>query len=144
MHLRFKGVNSERKFLVERVATPFKLVEYVFGNVTTYWIEKEILSTKAMKFIDDQTGELTSKKVDALATDLMCNTDVMNLESSGGPLQQDRKHTLGDSDKISNTGVNILIMCLRKYLSVSIDTAKKLKSYSIQIIDMQFFFFNTC
>jgi hypothetical protein len=92
-----------------------------------------------MEFIDDPTGELTSKKVDALATDLMYNTDVMNLESSGGPLQQDRKHNLGDSDKISNTGVSILIMCLRKYLYASIDTAKKLKSYSIQIIGMQFF-----
>jgi hypothetical protein len=130
--------NSERKFLVERVVTPFKLVEYVFGNVTTYWIEKEILSTKAVEFIDDPTGELTRKKVDALATDLTHNTDVMNLESSGGPLQQDRQHTLGDSDKISNTGVNILLQCLRKYLSASIETAKKLKSYSIQIIGMQF------
>ncbi|PKY56481.1 hypothetical protein RhiirA4_507299 [Rhizophagus irregularis] len=127
--------NSERKFLVERVATPFKLIEYVFGNVTTYWIEKEILSTKAMEFIDDPTGELTKKKVDALATDFIYNTDVMNLESSGGPLQQDRKHTLGDSDKISNTGVDILLQCLRKYLGASIETAKKLKSYSIQIIE---------
>ncbi|CAJ0626169.1 6891_t:CDS:2 [Entrophospora sp. SA101] len=53
--------NSERKFLVERVATLFKLVEYVFRNVTTHWIEKAIMSTKAMDFIDDPTGELTSQ-----------------------------------------------------------------------------------
>ncbi|CAJ0831198.1 18075_t:CDS:2 [Entrophospora sp. SA101] len=104
--------NSERKFFVERVVTPFKLVEYVFGNVTTYWIEKTIMSTKAMEFIDDPTGELTSKKADALATDLTYNLDVMNMEASGGPLQQDRKHTLNDSGKISNTGVDILLMSL--------------------------------
>nr|CAG8450894.1 11881_t:CDS:1 [Entrophospora candida] len=104
--------NSERKFLVERVATPFKLVEYVFRNVTTHWIEKAIMSTKAMEFIDDPTGELTSKKADVLATDLTYNLDVMNMEASGGPLQQDQKHTLNDSGKISNTVVNILLMSL--------------------------------
>ncbi|CAI2194327.1 13987_t:CDS:2, partial [Funneliformis geosporum] len=102
--------NSERKFLVERVSTPFKLVEYVFGTITTYWIEKEIMSTKATEFVDDPIGEPVSKKADALATDLTYNIDVMNMESSGGPFQQDRKHTLEDSEKISNTGVNILLM----------------------------------
>ncbi|CAG8576337.1 4066_t:CDS:2 [Ambispora gerdemannii] len=127
--------NSERKFLVERVSTPFKLVEYVFGTITTYWIEKQIMSTKATEFIDDPTGELTSKKVDGLATDITYNIDVMNMELSGGPFQQDRKHTLEDSEKISNTGVNILLMSLRKYLGASIETAKKLKTYNIQIVE---------
>ncbi|RHZ43930.1 hypothetical protein Glove_801g14 [Diversispora epigaea] len=45
--------NCERKFLVDRVSTPFKLIEYVFGNCTTYWIEKEVMSTKAMEFVDE-------------------------------------------------------------------------------------------
>ncbi|CAG8703769.1 13369_t:CDS:1 [Dentiscutata erythropus] len=49
----------------------------------------------------------------ALATDLAHNVDVMNMEISGGPFQQDRKHTLKDSEKISNTGVNILLTSLR-------------------------------
>src|SRR6266498_1693931 len=67
--------NSERKFLVERVSTPFKLVEYVFGTITTYWIEKEIMSTKATEFVDDPIGEPVSKKADALATDITYNID---------------------------------------------------------------------
>jgi len=62
----FPRHNSKRKFIVKRMATPFKLIEYVFGNVTTYWIEKNILSTKAIEFIDDLTSELIRKKVDAL------------------------------------------------------------------------------
>uniref|UniRef100_U9U6F2 Uncharacterized protein n=1 Tax=Rhizophagus irregularis (strain DAOM 181602 / DAOM 197198 / MUCL 43194) TaxID=747089 RepID=U9U6F2_RHIID len=95
--------NSERKFFVERVSTPFKLVEYVFGTIITYWIEKEIMSTKATEFVDDPIGDPVSKKADALATDLTYNLDVMNMESSGGPFQQDRKHTLEDSEKISKT-----------------------------------------
>ncbi|CAG8693662.1 9681_t:CDS:2, partial [Racocetra fulgida] len=126
--------NSERKFLVERVSTPFKLVEYVFGTITTYWIEKEIMSTKATEFVDNPIGTPVSKKADALATDLTNNIDVMNMESSGGPFQQDRKHTLEDSEKISNTGVNILLTSLRKYLGASIETAKKLKTFNIQIV----------
>ncbi|PKK65747.1 hypothetical protein RhiirC2_785706 [Rhizophagus irregularis] len=127
--------NSERKFLVERVSTPFKLVEYVFGTIITYWIEKEIMSTKATEFVDDPIGDPVSKKADALATDLTYNLDVMNMESSGGPFQQDRKHTLEDSEKISNTGVNILLTSLRKYLCASVETAKKLKTYNIQIVE---------
>ncbi|CAG8603628.1 4402_t:CDS:2 [Acaulospora colombiana] len=125
--------NSERKFLVERVSTPFKLVEYVFGTIMTYWIEKEIMSTKATEFVDNPVDEPISKKADALVTDLAYNIDVMNMESSGGPFQQDRKHTLEDSEKISNTGVNILLTSLRKYLGASVETAKKLKAFNIQI-----------
>ncbi|RUP50584.1 hypothetical protein BC936DRAFT_138543, partial [Jimgerdemannia flammicorona] len=106
--------SSERKFLVERVATPFKLVEYVFGHATIHWIEKEIMSTKAVEFVDDPTGDITSKKADALATDFVYNVDVMSMESSGGPLQQNRKHTLDDSNKIIHTGVAILLACLRR------------------------------
>ncbi|CAG8700907.1 3467_t:CDS:2, partial [Funneliformis mosseae] len=125
--------NSERKFLVERVITPFKLVEYMFGDVTMFWIEKEIMSTKAVEFVDDPTGELTIKRADALGIDLVYNTDVMNMESSGGPLQQNRKHTLGDSKKITDTGADILYACLRKYLDASIETAMKLKTYKDRI-----------
>ncbi|CAG8725402.1 7424_t:CDS:2, partial [Acaulospora morrowiae] len=127
--------NSERKFLVERVSTPFKLVEYVFGTIITYWVEKEIMSTKATEFVDNPIDEPVSKKADALVTDLTYNIDVMNMESSGGPFQQDRKHTLEDSEKISNTGVNILLTSLRKYLGASVETAKKLKTFNIQIVE---------
>ena len=102
-------------------------------------IEKKILLTKAIEFIDNPISEFTLKEVDALATNLIYNMGVINLKSLGGPLQQDHKHTLEDSDKISNTGVDILLQCLQRYLRASIETAKKLKSYSIQIIGMQFF-----
>ncbi|CAG8795286.1 9588_t:CDS:2, partial [Dentiscutata erythropus] len=126
--------NSERKFLVERVSTPFKLVEYAFGTITTYWIEKVIMSTKAAEFTDNPIGELVTKKADVLATDLAHNVDIMNMEISGGPFQQDRKHTLKVSEKISNIRVNILLTSLRKYLCTSVVTAKKLKTFNIQVI----------
>ena len=44
------------------------------------------------------TIPIRSKKADALVTDLTYNIDVI-MEASGGPLQQDRKHTLEDSKK---------------------------------------------
>ncbi|CAG8530323.1 406_t:CDS:2 [Cetraspora pellucida] len=74
--------NSERKFLVERVSTSFKLVEYVFGTIMTYWIKKEIMLTKATEFVDDPICEPVSKKANALVTDLTYNIDMMNMESS--------------------------------------------------------------
>ncbi|CAG8602251.1 1833_t:CDS:2 [Funneliformis mosseae] len=67
-------------------------------TITMYWIEKEIMSTKVTEFVDDPICEPVSKKADALVTDLIYNIDVMNMESSGGPFQQDRKHTFKDSE----------------------------------------------
>ena len=103
------------------------------------------MSTKSVEFIDNPMDDLTRKKVDALATDLIYNTDVMNIEASGGHLQQDHKHTIEDSEKVTRTGVDILLACLRKYLDASSETAKKLKTYSIQVLELFFvvcFFFN--
>ena len=79
----------------------------MFGSIMIYWIdEKEIMSIKAIEFVDDLIGEPVLKKADALAIDFTYNIDIMNMKSSGGLFQQDRKHTLEDSEKISNTGVN--------------------------------------
>src|ERR1051325_6798989 len=97
------------------------------------------MSTKAAEFIDDPSGDLPQKKANGLATDLMYNADVMIMESSGGPLQQDRKHTQDDSVKLTNGGVSILLACLRKYLGASAETAKKLKTYSIQVIGIKIY-----
>ncbi|CAG8689398.1 15988_t:CDS:2, partial [Funneliformis mosseae] len=79
--------NSERKFLVKRVSTSFKFIEYIFGTITIYWIEKKIMSTKATEFVDDLICEPVSKKADALAIDLTYNIDVINMESSEGLFQ---------------------------------------------------------
>ncbi|CAG8517673.1 10347_t:CDS:10 [Paraglomus occultum] len=88
------------------VSTAFKLVGYVFGIVSIL------------------IGDPVSKKAGALATDLIQYVDAMNMmESSEGPLQQARKHTLDDSEKLSNTGVNILLTSLLELVS-----AKRLKS----------------
>ena len=97
------------------------------------------MSTKAAEFIDDPSGNLTRKKADGLAIDLVYNADVMIMESSGGPLQQDRKHTQDDSVKLTNGSVSILLACLRKYLGASAETTKKLKTYSIQVIGIKIY-----
>ncbi|CAG8717748.1 5987_t:CDS:2, partial [Ambispora leptoticha] len=77
-----KPILTPQKFSVisSKVSTPFKLVEYVFGIVTTNWIEKEIISTKASEFVDDPICNPISKKADALATDLIYNIDIMNMK----------------------------------------------------------------
>ncbi|KAF0492576.1 hypothetical protein F8M41_021600 [Gigaspora margarita] len=109
--LQSENITDQDKKLYEifEVLTPFKLVKYVFRTITIYWIEKEIISTKATEFVDNPIGELVSKKANALATDLIYNIDVINMESLGGLFQQDRKHTFKDSEKIFNTETNILL-----------------------------------
>jgi hypothetical protein len=62
----FIRYNSERKFFIKRVLISFKLIKYVFRTITIYWIEKEIISTKIMKFVNNLIGKPVLKKTDTL------------------------------------------------------------------------------
>ncbi|RUS27258.1 hypothetical protein BC938DRAFT_483507 [Jimgerdemannia flammicorona] len=127
---------SERKFLLERVSIPFKYVEYVFGLVTFHWVEKNMLFTKALQFVDDPDKPTTTYKVDALAIVKTNHREFATIEASGGPIEQDRSHTLGDTEKALLEGVELLQGTLQQYLDASLETAKKLKFYTMQIIGM--------
>ncbi|CAG8713724.1 18819_t:CDS:2, partial [Gigaspora margarita] len=133
--LQSENITDQDKKLYEifEVLTPFKLVKYVFRTITIYWIEKEIILTKATEFVDNPIGELVSKKANVLATDLIYNIDVINIESLEGPFQQDRKHTFKDLEKIFNTEANILLTSFLKYLGANIETTKKFKTLIIEV-----------
>ncbi|CAG8617981.1 1635_t:CDS:2 [Funneliformis mosseae] len=85
----------------------------IFEIMLKELIEKKIIST--VKFVDDPTGELMIKRADALRIDLIYNIDVMNMKSFSGLLQQNRKHTLGDSKKIIDTGEYMRVFELISY-----------------------------
>ena len=58
------------------------------------------------------------------------------IEVSGGPIEQDRPHILGDTKKTLLEGGEMLQGTLQRYLAASLETAKTLKFYTMQIIAM--------
>ena len=52
------------------------------------------------------------------------------IEVSGGPIEQDRPHTLEDTKKTLLEGCEMLQGTLQQYLGASLDAAKKLKFYT--------------
>ncbi|CAG8619066.1 11070_t:CDS:2, partial [Paraglomus brasilianum] len=113
---------SERKFLVEQVSTIFEYIESVFGLVMFYCLF--IILKK----------EMTTYKVDALAIAKMTHREFAIIEASGGLSMQDRQHTLDDTEKTLLEGAEMLQGTLQQYLDASIEIARKLKFYTIQII----------
>ncbi|CAG8538547.1 6351_t:CDS:10 [Ambispora gerdemannii] len=110
---------SERKFILEQVSIPFKYIEYVFELVTFNWVGKNMMMTKALQFVEDPDKKTTTYKT---------------IEVSGGPIEQDRPHTLGDTKKTLLEGCEMLQGTLQQYLDASLDAAKKLKFYTMQVI----------
>ncbi|CAG8561573.1 8183_t:CDS:10, partial [Ambispora leptoticha] len=99
---------SERKFILEQVSIPFKYIEYVFELVTFNWVEKNMMMTKALQFVEDPDKKTTTYKVDALAIVKENRREFATIEVSGGPIEQDRPHTLGDTKKTLLEGCEML------------------------------------
>ncbi|CAG8594151.1 5960_t:CDS:10, partial [Ambispora leptoticha] len=125
---------SERKFLVEQVSIIFKYIEYVIGLMTFHWIEKHMMFTKALQFVYEPDKQTTTYKVDALAVAKITQREFATIEASGGPSMQDRQHTLEDTEKTLLEGAEMLQGTLQQYLDASVETAMKLKFYTMQII----------
>jgi hypothetical protein len=125
---------SERKFILEQVSLPFKYIEYVFGLVTFNWVEKNMMMTKALQFVEDPDKKTTTYKVDALAIVKENHREFATIEVSGGPIEQDRPHTLGDTKKTLMEGCEMLQGTLQQYLDASLEAAKQLKFYTMQVI----------
>ena len=74
--------------------------------------------------------------MDALAIAKMTHREFATIEASGGLSMQDRQHTLDDTEKTLLEGAEMLQGTLQQYLDASIEIARKLKFYTIQIIGM--------
>ncbi|CAG8636258.1 8683_t:CDS:2 [Funneliformis mosseae] len=94
---------SERKFLLEQVSFPFKYIEYVFDLV-----EKNMMITKALQFVEDLDKKAMTYKVDILAIVKENHREFVTIGVSGRPIEQDRPHTLEDTKKILLEGGEML------------------------------------
>src|SRR4051794_2971760 len=86
-----------------------------------------MMMTKALQFVEDPDKKTTTYKVDALAIVKENHREFATIEVSGGPIEQDRPHTLGDTKKTLLEGCEMLQGTLQQYLDASLDTAKKTK-----------------
>ncbi|KAG1623741.1 hypothetical protein G6F45_010687 [Rhizopus arrhizus] len=105
------------------------------------WCETEFHSTKTLNLVDydyDLRGAPPSKNIDALGIlSTQNNMELIVVESSSGRLKEHTSHTIEDSLKVLECGVAALKKEAIHYKNASLDTFKKLKVYSVQIIKTQ-------
>ncbi|CAJ0835094.1 7319_t:CDS:2 [Entrophospora sp. SA101] len=61
--------------------------------------------------------------------------EILNVEFLGLPFRSTKDHTVGDVKKLLIMAVCSLCYSLGDYLDCSVEDAKKVKSYSIQVIE---------
>ncbi len=74
--------------------------------------------------------------MDALVIVKKNHREFATIEVSGGLIEQDHPHTLKDTKKTLLEGYEMLQGILQQYLNTSLNMAKKLKFYTMQVIGM--------
>nr|CAG8477317.1 10514_t:CDS:2 [Entrophospora candida] len=123
---------SERTYIIESISPIFRSFRNAFPEVKYEWIEKDVRSVK-------EAGRMfainiKSRKTDLLVIRLSDATEILHVEVSGPPFKADKKHTIGDIKKLLMMAVCNLCRILASNFDCPIDYAKKVKSYSIQVI----------
>src|SRR6185369_46577 len=123
---------SERTFIVESLSPIFRAFRNAFPDIKYYWIEKNVSSIGEANnmFAED----INPRKTDLLVIRLSDGLEIMNTEVSGPPFKVRREHTVGDAKKLLMMSVCSLCRMLGNNLDCSVEIAKGIKTYSIQII----------
>ncbi|CAI2192327.1 6581_t:CDS:2, partial [Funneliformis geosporum] len=123
---------SERTFIVECLAPIFRSFRNAFPDNKIWWIEKDATSIKvANKMFEDDIG---SRKVDILIQRLTDNKEILNTEVSGPPFKSALPHTVGDTKKLLMMSVCSLCQLFSDNLDCGTEDAKRIRTYSIQVI----------
>ncbi|PKK63862.1 hypothetical protein RhiirC2_869571 [Rhizophagus irregularis] len=123
---------SERTYIVESLSPIFRAFRNAFPDIKYDWIEKNVASIKEANnmFAED----INPRKTDLLVIRLSDGLEIMNTEVSGPPFKVTREHTVGDAKKLLMMSVCSLCRTLGNNLDCSVEIAKEIKTYSIQII----------
>ncbi|CAG8769369.1 5720_t:CDS:2, partial [Dentiscutata erythropus] len=123
---------SERTFIVECISPIFRAFRNAFPDIKYDWIEKHVTSINETNnmFLDN----IGPRKTDLLVIHLADGIEIMNTEVSGPPLKATQTHTVGDIKKLLMMSVCNLCRIFGNNLDCSVDDAKGIKTYSIQII----------
>ncbi|KAJ1561216.1 hypothetical protein HK096_005546 [Nowakowskiella sp. JEL0078] len=129
-----KSQSEERKYLCERLAPLFTLIEHTFNNIRWSYIE---IASKATK----QVMHVSGKRTTTFNVDIMgCLTtgesaELVFIEQSGGPdLTNGSLHAIGDAEKVINEAINGLRAKLCNFLDVPVDVIRSVKSFLLQVI----------
>ncbi|CAJ0651801.1 9512_t:CDS:2 [Entrophospora sp. SA101] len=123
---------SERTFIVECLSPIFKSFRNAFPEVKYDWIEKEVDSIKIANKMFMTQARL--RKTDLLVTHLVDGKEIVDVEVSGPPYNPQESHTVGDIKKLLMMAVCNLCCIFGNDLNCKIEDAKKIKSFSIQVI----------
>ncbi|CAJ0768977.1 3226_t:CDS:2, partial [Entrophospora sp. SA101] len=122
----------ERSYIVECLSPIFRSFRNSYPEIKYHWIEKivESISGTNEMFMCD----IDQRKTDISIVRISDEKEILNVEVSGPPSRNTKDHTVGDIKKLLSMAVCSLCCSLGDYLDCSIEDAKKIKSYSIQVI----------
>jgi hypothetical protein len=123
---------SKRTFIVESLSPIFRAFRNAFPDIKYDWIEKDVTSIQeANKMFEE---DINPRKTDLLVIRSLDGLEIMNIEVSELPFKVTREHTVGDTKKLLMMSVCSLCRIFRNNLDCSVEIAKEIKTYSIQII----------
>nr|CAG8542006.1 5713_t:CDS:2 [Entrophospora candida] len=123
---------QERSYIVELLAPIFRAFRNSFPNIKYHWIEKYVTSIKDVNNMF--MNNLGERKTDLLVLRQSDGREVLLMEVSGPPFKIDEKHTVGDAKKLLIMAICSLCRIFGDNLDCNIDDAKKVRTYSIQVI----------
>ncbi|CAG8708759.1 10088_t:CDS:2 [Cetraspora pellucida] len=123
---------SERTFIVECLAPIFRAFRNAFPDIKYDWIEKNVTSIREANnmFVD----AISPRKTDLLVVRLSDGMEILNTEVSGPPFKATITHTVGDAKKLLMMSICSLCRIFGDNLDCSVNDAKRIKTYSIQVV----------
>ncbi|CAI2171145.1 6806_t:CDS:2 [Funneliformis geosporum] len=94
LEVQHEDINTIDEF-DEKVNIPLKVVDDYEDGL----LEKNMMMTKALQFVKDPNGKIMTYNVNALAIVKENHREFATIEVSGGLMEQDHPHTLGDTMK---------------------------------------------
>lgn len=128
--------NDERTIYIEIFVPLFKYFSFIGKRLVFTWSEKAMRNTCSTWIIDSdyKKSGVNKKLLDGIGVMVEEDISWLLIESSGYGKEQNYVHSIEDCIKNIKNGTDSLKFIMSKYKNASISTMKKVKIYSVQII----------
>lgn len=129
--------NDERTIFIEIFAPMFRYFALFTKELVFVWGEKAIKQMSSLYIVDANyvKSGVNRKLLDGIGTLEQEDISWLLLESSGYSEQQNYNHSVEDCLKNIKNGTDSLKYVMSKFKNASINTMKKMKIFSVQIIN---------
>lgn len=128
-------VNNERTIYVEVFVPVFKYFGNSTGSLAFTWYEKQLSSNSIWYMLSDYSkGSVNKKFVEGVGISVPSNHSIIIIKSSGYSATENVDHMLEDTLKNLKNASDCLKALISEYKLASFSTFKKLKIFSIHVI----------